>query len=103
MKAKEFERSFVDHDPFYHEVDFMPTRIQAPKRQSSLFAKQTNFLPDSILGPIPPVLMIPASVALTFDKLDLRRITNRLIASGLPHHGPTDKVKQRIYTAYPQK
>ena len=89
FKPKEYERTFLDYDPYYNEKTFFPSRNQAPKRMSTLLPFKEG-KGDDILGPNAPALTVSPETLLLFKKLDITRITNRIIVCATPWEGPTD-------------
>ncbi|KAJ1556897.1 hypothetical protein HK405_001470, partial [Cladochytrium tenue] len=94
-------RALVTHDPFFYERNVVPPMSQvvpAAAAPESLVWGATDIPLSTVIGPLTgPVIALPKDQAfrLTASTLDLTRITNRIIASGLCWRQRTERKSHR--------
>ena len=79
-------RSLVTNDAYF------PNELNLPQ-----YPARTDIRVQRILGVPPPSIPIESQrqFASVFESMDLRRITNRVLACGLPWKHPSDKANHR--------
>ena len=105
FKSREYERKLVSRDVFFHETRHFPLSTDPESIHCQNPNSDTRSFTQTAYGPMhsPLVIGVPCKSQMPddpefvrmFDTLDIRRITNRVIACGLPSSSRTDVAVHR--------